>query len=87
MPIASAFQMVKRLSGYYRLTSRIRSRVIEMVLYPFALIGHLSLEESRFLTEIVRKSLQFDGPIIEVGTLFGHSAHTIVLAKDPEKNS
>ena len=40
-------------------------------------VGEISLEEAIFLGDLVA-GLSHDGPIIEIGTLFGHS--TIVMA-------
>jgi len=44
--------------------------------------GQISFAEARFLTELV-KSSDPARPIIEIGTLFGHSTIVMALAKDP----
>ena len=40
--------------------------------------GEISLEEARFLSELV-KSVQSNGPIVEIGTLFGKSTFVLLL--------
>jgi predicted O-methyltransferase YrrM len=42
--------------------------------------GHITIEEARFLTELVRQT-QPDETLIEIGTLFGFSTLVIALAK------
>jgi predicted O-methyltransferase YrrM len=44
--------------------------------------GEISLEESRFIGELVR-SIRTEGPIVEIGTHFGRSAQVFCLFKDP----
>ena len=51
------------------------------VLEVFGAHGQISVDESRFLGELVRQSDR-TRPIIEVGTLFGHSARVIAMNKD-----
>ena len=47
-------------------------------------VGQVTLTEARFLGELVR-SLHGDGPIIEIGTLFGWSTRVLVLQKETER--
>jgi hypothetical protein len=53
-------------------------------LRALGLRGQISLDEGRLLGDLVR-NLQTPGPIIEVGTLFGHSARIIAMNKSPER--
>jgi predicted O-methyltransferase YrrM len=44
----------------------------------------VSLEEARFLTELVR-SLEHPGPIVEIGTLFGKSTLALAFGKSMDR--
>jgi|GEM_PF-1851500 len=46
--------------------------------------GEITIEEARFLGDLVR-CVSSDGPIIEIGTLFGWSTRIMALAKPVEK--
>src|SRR4051812_12362549 len=41
--------------------------------------------EQQFLSELVRESASFSGPIVEIGTLFGFTTTVLALAKEPER--
>jgi len=56
--------------------------VIEMAFAPAT--GQISLSEARFLGELVR-GLTGEGPIVEIGTLFGWSTRVMVLHKSPDR--
>ena len=43
--------------------------------------GHISIEEARFLSSLVRKTSK-DDPIIEIGTLFGFSTNVMAISKE-----
>ena len=47
-------------------------------------VGQISLEESRFLGELA-SGLSGEGPIVEVGTLFGFSTRVLTLAKSQDR--
>lgn len=48
-------------------------------------IGSLAGSHGRQLVNLVKASGDKDGPIVEIGSLFGHSAQLIVEAKDPNR--
>jgi hypothetical protein len=73
--------IVKSVTGYSRLRSRLQDEFIKSILYPYALESSISIEEARFLTKIVKEADEFEGPIIEIGTLFGGSTLVIINAK------
>lgn len=56
-----------------------RDLIVKDVLPP--IVGEISLAEARALGELVR-GLTEEGPIIEVGTLFGWSTRVMVLFKE-----
>ena len=43
--------------------------------------GHISIDEAKFLSALIRKTSK-DDPIIEIGTLFGFSTHIMAISKD-----
>jgi hypothetical protein len=47
--------------------------------------GHISLNEARFLGDLVRRTPE-TSPIIEIGTLFGFSTRFLALYKRPEQS-
>ncbi|WP_395733420.1 hypothetical protein [Prosthecobacter sp.] len=47
--------------------------------------GAVQPEELVLLEELVRRAHDFDGPLIEVGTLFGFTTQNIAIWKDPQK--
>jgi hypothetical protein len=47
--------------------------------------GAVQPEELLFLEELVRRAHDFNGPLIEVGTLFGFTTQMIATWKDPQK--
>lgn len=51
---------------------------------PAVLDGQVSLNECKFLIELVQR-ISVPGPIIEIGTLFGRSALIIAIAKEAER--
>lgn len=61
-----------RLPGYRAVVRRVLSRP-----------GEISLRESRFLGELVRRAPP-ERPIVEIGTLFGTSTRVLALFKAPE---
>src|SRR5688500_15743121 len=46
--------------------------------------GQITIEESRFLGDLVRRTDPAD-PVIEIGTLFGSSSRVLTLFKDPSQ--
>src|SRR5262245_52618608 len=46
--------------------------------------GHITLDEARFLGELVRKTDSSE-PIVEIGTLFGFSTIVLLLYKHPDQ--
>jgi Methyltransferase domain len=70
-----------RATGVYEV---LKSHFIESMLIPFATEGQISIQESKFLGEIVR-SIKLNGDIIEVGTLFGRSTRVIIDNKKTEQ--
>jgi predicted O-methyltransferase YrrM len=48
-------------------------------------VGTLSAAEREFLRALVQRASSYEGPIIEIGTLFGVTAIDIALAKAPER--
>lgn len=77
--------LLKQMTGYDKLRSRLWNEFITSTLYPFATKGHISVEEAQFLSRLVIRANDIEGPIIEVGTLFGYSTLVIVIAKNPQK--
>ena len=71
--------------GYQKIKNNLRKDFIDSILYPFALSGHISAIDERFLGELVREARNLSGPIIEVGTLFGYSTLVINNSKDQMK--
>jgi hypothetical protein len=71
--------------GYNQLKKRLFSEFNKSVLEPFIFTGKITLQESRFLGELVVKANNYKGPIIEIGTLFGHSTQVICLFKEANK--
>lgn len=65
-------RLLFRLPGYRAVVRRVLSRP-----------GEVSLEESRFLGELVRRA-PADRPIVEIGTLFGTSTRILALFKARE---
>lgn len=61
-----------RVPGYRAMVRRVLGRPSEV-----------SLEESRFLGELVRRAPR-DRPIVEIGTLFGTSTRVLAMFKAPE---
>lgn len=59
---------------------RLQAHFIESLLLPFATEGQVSIQEARFLGEIVR-SLVSENDIVEIGTLFGRSTRIIIENK------
>jgi len=47
--------------------------------------GSVQPDELAFLQELVVRSQEFEGPIVEVGTLFGFTTQSIATWKEPEK--
>lgn len=47
--------------------------------------GSVQPEELNFLRELVQHAHHFEGPIVEVGTLFGFTTQSIATWKDPQK--
>lgn len=47
--------------------------------------GSVQPDELIFLQELVSRSNLFEGPVVEVGTLFGFTTQSIALWKKPEK--
>lgn len=47
--------------------------------------GSVQPEELSFLQELVLRAHDFDGPIVEVGTLFGFTTQSIANWKNPQK--
>jgi predicted O-methyltransferase YrrM len=47
-------------------------------------VGEVDLREAKLLVELVG-GLRTDGPIVEIGTLFGWSTRVLALAKEPER--
>jgi len=73
-----------RAAGYevrkFRATVPPAERQITLGQLASLSFGEITLEEARFLGELVRRAPS-DGPMIEVGTLFGWSTRIIALAK------
>ena len=71
-----------------RITERVRNRVesnfFEKQLAPFVDYGHITFSKSSFLIDLVQ-SLKAEGPIIEIGTLFGYSTRMMALAKTADR--
>lgn len=65
------------------LISRYRSHIIEQA-FTGASHGEITLGESIFLGQLIRE-LKVSGPIVEVGTLFGHSTLVIAANKSCER--
>lgn len=76
---------VKRLLGYEAFRKRIYAEFIQKTLYPFALEGHISIREAQFLSQLVKEANAIQGPIVEVGVLFGYSTSVMIIAKHPGK--
>lgn len=70
-----------RKTGIY---DRMQSHFYESMLTPFATRGQISLAERRGLGEVTR-NLTSDGPIIEIGTLFGKSTNVILENKKDDQ--
>lgn len=47
--------------------------------------GSVHGEELEFLTELVRNANDIDGPLVEIGTLFGFTTQRIAIAKNDNK--
>lgn len=72
---------VIRKTGVY---DRLQTHFAESLLTSFAVVGQVTTEERRFLGDLAR-NLEGDGPIIEVGTLFGASTRVLAANKDPRR--
>jgi predicted O-methyltransferase YrrM len=70
-----------RKTGAY---DRLQNHFVEALLPPFAMHGQVSTAERGFLGELAR-GLHGNGPIIEVGTLFGSSTKVLAANKDPSR--
>ena len=76
---------VKRLLGYEAFRKKIYTEFIQKTLYPFALEGHISIREAQFLSQLVKEANAIQGPVVEVGVLFGYSTLAMIIAKHPGK--
>ena len=72
---------ITQVTGIYYLFQK---KFFQMMLLPFATKGQISLEEAIFLAELTREA-RGEGPIVEVGTLFGSSTKVILLNKAPQQ--
>jgi hypothetical protein len=70
-----------KATGIY---DKLKDHFLNSMLLPFATVGQISIQESRFLGEITR-SLPSNRPIIEIGTLFGSSARVIAQNKKDDQ--
>lgn len=52
---------------------------------PATVWGGISEEDERGLREAVARAAAFDGPIVEIGTLFGWTTQLLASLKSPEK--
>jgi hypothetical protein len=52
---------------------------------PITVWGGISEEDERGIREAVARAAPFDGPIVEIGTLFGWTTQLIASLKSPEK--
>lgn len=52
---------------------------------PVTVWGGISAEDERGIREAVARAAPFDGPIVEIGTLFGWTTQLIASLKSPEK--
>ncbi len=71
--------------GYNQIKKRFYDEFNETILDPFIFAGKISLEESRFLMKLVQEANKIEGPIVEIGSLFGCSSQIIILAKEADK--
>lgn len=76
---------VKGILDYHEFRKRLYAEFIQKTLYPFAMEGHISIEEAQFLSQLVKEANEIQGPIVEVGTLFGYSTLVMIIAKHPGK--
>lgn len=74
----SVMGRIARATGVYE---QFQAKFFEETLIPFATRSQVNLIEARFLAELTREAQE--GPIIEVGTLFGSSTKIILLNKAP----
>ncbi len=74
----SAIGAALRATGLY---DRLRKHFIDALLVPVVTDAQIGHREARFLGELVR-GLDPTRPIIEIGTLFGHSTRILVENKD-----
>ena len=78
-------ELVKRILDYHKFRERLFAEFIQKTLYPFAMEGHISIREAQFLSKLVKEANEIEGPIVEVGTLFGYSTSVIIIAKHSGK--
>ncbi len=77
----SLIGMIVRKSGLY---DQMQNHFYESMLTPFATRGQISLAERKGLGEVTR-NLTSDGPIIEIGTLFGKSTNVLLENKKDDQ--
>jgi hypothetical protein len=80
----SLMRRIALVSGVYSIYSLFRQMLFQRMLLPFATEGQISLEEAVFLGELTREA-RGDGPIVEIGALFGSSTKVILLNKAREQ--
>jgi len=82
--IKKSIQNLVRRSGYeirkYNVNVQPEERTITLGQLASLDFGEITIEEARFLGDLVRGASP-DGPIIEIGTLFGWSTKVLAMAK------
>jgi len=71
---------VMRTTGLY---DNLQPHFFDAMVVPFATIGQINAAELRFLARITR-NLEDDGPIVEIGALFGRTA--LMMAANKKEN-
>jgi hypothetical protein len=72
---------IARATGVYGF---LQEHYVQRILVPFVTSGQISLEEAIFPAELTREA-RGNGPIIEIGTLFGSSTKVILVNKGPQQ--
>lgn len=83
MEVATMLSFTKPLKR--KVKQYVDKRYFDTKLVPYVSAGHVSIAEGRFLMSLVQECNKLDGPLIEIGTLFGYSTQIIILSKNSGK--
>ncbi len=76
-------KLITAFKNRSRLTSVLRDYLIRLESPPEAMWGSPSKEEQDGLVSALARARDLEGPILEIGTLFGHTTQLLCLHKAP----